>query len=261
MNTIEQKIQEITTKGYNLEFAPIFDQSIANFKKIALPAGLALLIFSIVVGILFGGGFALFIGVTSIAENMANFNISNFSILGIIGYFISLIIVSTVVAPFYCGILKMAHLANNNDDVSIVTAFDYYKSNHLKEIVLATVYISLFSVSITILLELLNKPFIGNVMAALVSFWTIFVNPLIIFGQLNATEAIGTSLKIVSKKSFLLLGLLTVGLIVGCLGIFGFCIGVCFTMPFIFSMKYVLYKNIINISEINEIDEIGSFIE
>ena len=261
MNNIEQKIQEITKNGINIEFGPIFDQSIANFKKIALPAGLAFLLFSVVLGIIFGGGFALFIGANSMAEDLANFNIANFSVLGIIGYFASLIIIASVIAPFYCGILKMAHLANKNEEIQLVTAFDYYKSNQLKEIILAAVYIALFSSGVTILLELIGKPFIGNTMSTLITFWTIFVNPLIIFGQMKATEAIGASIKIVSKKSFLLLGLLFVALIICCLGAFGLCIGVFFTIPFIFSMEYVLYKNIIDFSETNEIDEIGSFVE
>ena len=80
--------------------------------------------------------------------------------------------------------------------------------------------------------------------------------PLIVFGNLNATEAIKSSVIIVSKQPLVLLGLLIVAVIAGIIGIFGLCIGIFFTLPFMYSMNYVIYKTIIGIDSVNEIVEI-----
>jgi hypothetical protein len=53
-----------------------------------------------------------------------------------------------------------------------------------------------------------------------------------------------------------LLGLLIVGVIAGIIGIFGLCIGIFFTLPFMYSMNYVIYKTIVGIDEPGEIEEI-----
>jgi uncharacterized membrane protein len=53
-----------------------------------------------------------------------------------------------------------------------------------------------------------------------------------------------------------LLGLLIVAVIAGIVGIFGLCIGIFFTMPFMYSMNYVIYKTIVGIDEPSQIEEI-----
>ena len=56
----------------------------------------------------------------------------------------------------------------------------------------------------------------------------------------------------ISKQFFILLGLLIVAILFCMLGIFGFCIGIIFTMPFISSMTYSIYASIINDEENEE---------
>jgi uncharacterized membrane protein len=82
--------------------------------------------------------------------------------------------------------------------------------------------------------------------------------PLIIFGKLSSIDAIKSSIIIVSKQPLILLGLIIVSLIAAIIGIFGFCIGMLFTMPFVYSMNYTIYKNIIGIDSANEIEEIDN---
>jgi uncharacterized protein (DUF58 family) len=55
-----------------------------------------------------------------------------------------------------------------------------------------------------------------------------------------------------------LLGLMIVAAIAIALGLFGFCIGLFFTWPFLYSMEYSLYNSIIGIDYTSEIDELGS---
>jgi uncharacterized membrane protein len=76
--------------------------------------------------------------------------------------------------------------------------------------------------------------------------------PFIIFGKLSSIDAIKSSIIIVSKQPLILLGLIIVSLIAAIIGIFGFCIGMLFTMPFVYSMNYMIYKNIIGIDSVKE---------
>ncbi len=261
MNNIQQRINEIKINSFDLDFSDVFNQTIENYKKIVIFAGMSFLIFSIIIGMIFGSGFLFFSSANSMAENLANFNVQSFSVTGLIIYFVSLVFISSIVAPFYSGILKMAHLAEQNQEFNIGTAFEFYKSQYLKELIISGVIISLFSVGITILLEKSGIPLVGGFLTYAISFGTVFVNPLIVFGNLKAMEAINASFIIVTKKMPLLLGLLIVALIICCLGIIGLCIGIFFTMPFIFSMIYIIYKSIFDFKLTSEIDEIGAFQE
>ena len=262
MNNIQQRVQEVKTNGYDLDFGDIFNQSLENFKKISLSSGLALFIFTMIMLLFFGGGAAALYGADSLVGEMANLsNVGNFSIIGLLTYFVTLIVVACVVAPFYCGLLKMAYLADNNEEFSLSTAFEYYKSSYLKDLVSAQVIISLFTVGLTILFEKIGFPFVGGFLTYAISFATVFVNPFIIFGNLKAVDAINASMIVVTKKMPLLLGLFIVALIIASLGLVGLCIGVFFTMPFIFSLEYIIFKNIFDIQNVSEIDEIGMFKE
>jgi hypothetical protein len=51
--------------------------------------------------------------------------------------------------------------------------------------------------------------------------------------------------------------LIIVAFIGSILGIFAFCFGIFFTFPFIYSMQYAVYKNIVGFNQENEINEIS----
>ena len=81
--------------------------------------------------------------------------------------------------------------------------------------------------------------------------------PLIIFSKLDAVNAIVFSIKLVFKQPIILFLLLLVGYICAMLGFIALCIGIFFTLPFIYSLYYCIYKNIIPVEEYSELDEIG----
>ncbi len=261
MNNIQQRINEINTNGYDLDFSNVFNASIENYKKIAINAGIAFILFSIILGIivmsLIGGIF----GFSSFATTMTNFNLMNFSAIGIIGYLVFVVLITALIQPFYAGIVKMAFLADENQEFSIGTATEYYKGDYFKEIFIATILITGISASLNMLLEYTGIFFVGALITYITAFFTFLVNPLIIFGNLKAVEAIKTSFMVVTKQAPVLIGLLFVSLIMCCLGFIGLCIGVFFTFPFIFSVYYIIYKQIFGLNPTSEIDEIGAFQE
>ncbi len=248
MNNIQQKIQEIKTKGYDLDFSNVINASIENFKKIAMTAGIAFIIFTIVLGFIFITLMGGFYGFSSLSSVMTNFNVANFSLFESLIYLLLMVIIGAIVAPFYAGILKIAFLADQNLEFSVGTSFEYYKGIYFKEIIIAAALIALIGSGLTTLSELSGGSFFSGLFTYLIAFLTILVNPLIIFGKLNAIESIKASVMVVGKQIPVLIGLLIVSLIISCLGLIGLCIGIFFTLPFIFSVYYVIYKQIFGVT-------------
>lgn len=259
MNNIQQRINEINAKGYKLDFSNVFNESIENYKKIAINAGIAFLLFSIIIGVFLSSLIGGIFGFSSISTTLTNFSLLNFSAVAIIGYLVAIIFFAGLIQPFYAGIVKMAFQADENQVFSIGTSFEYYKGVHFKEIFIAGVLTTAVGTIFNMLLETIGIFFVGNLITYLVAFFTFLVNPLIIFGNLKAIEAIKTSFIVVTKQAPVLIGLLFVSLVVCCLGIIGLCIGVFFTFPFIFSVYYIIYKQIFGIISTSEINEIGTF--
>lgn len=249
MKTTQEAIEEIKQQGYDLDFGTVFNHAFENYKKIALNAGTALLLFSIVIGILI---FAVIMGIMGFGgsfENLDQFDITSFSLSGILLYAFFLILITCLTSPFNAGLLKMARNASKNEEVSLGISFTYYSSPFFMDIVLTTFILSIFTTVSAVGLELVGYKFLGTLVNLFISFMTFLAIPLIVFGKLKPMEAIQASITIVSKQFFIILGLLIVAGLFCMLGIFGFCIGIFFTIPFINAMTYSIYATIINDEE------------
>jgi hypothetical protein len=62
---------------------------------------------------------------------------------------------------------------------------------------------------------------------------------------MDALDAMKSSATIYLKQPFLILGLLIVAGFASLIGLIGFCIGIFFTIPFVYSLSYTLYFSII----------------
>jgi len=263
LNTKTQKnrLEEIKTNGYQLDFGTVFETAFENYKKIALYAGLMLLVFSVITVVIMMAGLVSYIGTENL-ESFAN-KLKEYSQLKVMPLDVALplnaglILYSAIVTPFMSGFLKMADCGENGEEFHVSTMFSYYKSPYFINIIISVFIISFFGTGLAMLLEYAGLAFVGTVFTMLVSFLTFLTIPLIVFGNLNATEAIQSSIIIVSKQPLVLLGLVIVAAIGAALGIFGFCIGIFFTWPFMYSMTYVIYKTIIGVNDASEIDEIS----
>lgn len=259
--TAKSRIDQIKIEGYDLDFGDVFNKSFENYKQIALHAGLAMVLFTIVFGGIAVALMGAFWGFSSFAENMAAFESGSMSTVSIIVYLLIAVVFSGLVAPFTAGVLKMAHHAAHNLDFSAGTVLDYYKSPYFKDLFVSAVIIAFFSVSLSTILKNFDLKILGMFLSYVIAFFTFLTIPLIVFGNLNAVDAIKGSLVVVSKQIFLLLGLLIVALIVAALGIIGFCIGIIFTIPFLYSTYYCIYDAIIGTNQESELDQIGTLTE
>jgi uncharacterized membrane protein len=264
MKTVKARIAEIKTNGYELDFGIAFENAFENYKKIAVYAGLMLFVFFILLTIIMSTGIVSYVGV----ENMEEFSkqLKHLTSLKVMPLNIAipvngiLILISGILNPFIAGFLKMADCGEKGEEFHVSTMFTFYKSPYFINLFMATLIVAFFSVGLSILFQFLGLSFIGTVISLTISFITLFTVPLIVFGKLNTIEAIRSSIIIVSKQPIVLFGLIIVTVIGVALGLFGFCIGLFFTWPFLYSMEYSLYNSIIGIDYASEIDELGSVI-
>ena len=255
--TAKNRIEEIRRTGYTLDFGDVFNKTIENYKQIAVNAGIAYILFLVIMAGVGLAAFSMIWGFSSMTETLAGFNVQNFSAVGTIIYILISSLFGGLTAPFTAGIIKMSHCAATKQDFSIGTAFEYYKSTYFKEIFIAAVIIALFTNGASVGLQQLGLPFVAIVPSCIIALLCVLTIPLIIFGQLTAVEAIQASVMLVPKQIFTIIGLLIVSIIIACLGFIGFCIGLFFTMPFLYACYYCIYDEIIGTEFKSELDEIG----
>lgn len=253
------KVAKIANEGYELEFGLVFEQSFDNFKKIWGIAGVSFLLVGIVISVLMFSIVGMFIGFSNYTELLTDLNPELMTSSVLTSVIISSVIFAGLFSPINAGFIKMAYLADTNQVFGINTIFDYFKTNHFKELFISASSVTLIGSGVGNVLEFFGVPFIGNVVSLVVSLFTILTIPLIIFSNLKAFEAIAMSVKLVAKHPFIILALFIVSILFVILGIFALCIGILFTIPFLYSMYYIIYKNIIPIENKDELDEIGVF--
>ena len=241
----KQSLQEIKTNGYYIDFGTVFNNAFEIYKKIALNAGLAILLVTMLIVVLFGFLAVGIIGIAVSTDSLSQFKVENMSMIWLAGYVFTLVIFMALVSPLNAVLIKMAQSAFKGENFSVGTIFHFYQTAHFKELVIAALVIALFSTSFSIGLQWVGFPLLGMLMSFFVSTLTFLTIPLIIFGNLKAIEAIEGSVIVVSKQFFILLALLIVSTIFVLVGIFGFCIGIFFTLPFMYAMYYTIYSEIL----------------
>ncbi|HEU4790836.1 MAG TPA: hypothetical protein VFS71_14210 [Flavobacterium sp.] len=255
MNQTQERLYDIEKNGYQIDFANIFNHAFENYKKIALYAGLVLFIFSVLFAIFIGISLASVIGVTAMTKELSpeklkieNLSESNFLIFGVTS-----LITSCLLSPFQAAFLKMAHCGDRDEEFHISDLFGYYKLPYLKEIIVSSFLISVIGFVQATLFTYLHLDLLGKVTTCFISYITLLTIPLIIFGDLKAIEAIKYSILLIFKQPFVILGLIIVAFIGSLVGFMGCCIGIFFTLPFLYSMNYAIYSDIVGIDAPREI--------
>lgn len=252
-----KRINQVVQDGYYLDFSTVIEKAFENYKKIALVGGLAFLIIMIAAFAFFGSIAAIAFGAADMMGTLTEFNPMNFSVVGILIYFLIMIAFAGLTAPIGAGFFKLAHLAQTNKHFSVGTIFDYYKTSYFKELFVAASVLAIINFAFATGFELLAFPIIGSLLTYVVAFFTMLAVPLIIYGEQKALDAIVISIKLVSKQWLILLGLAIVSVIFMLVGLIGLCIGILFTFPFWYSFLYTAYNSILPIEVASEIEEIG----
>lgn len=247
LKTTQDRIHEIEKNGYPLDFGIVFNHAFENYKKIAIYAGLIIFVFFILLIIFVSVLLVAFFDSAMILEKMKpeNLQSENLSLNFILIVSGISVLLSSLFSPISAGLIKMAYCAERDEEFHVSTMFEYYKISYFKELFTATLLISIISTLLSALIDYAQIPFLGFIVTVVITLFTILTIPLIIFGNLNAIEAIRSSFMIVAKQPLILLGLLVVGAISTLVGLIGCCIGIVFTVPFMYSLYYAIYSEII----------------
>lgn len=260
MNATKEKVEKLTTDGFELDFGTVFEQAFENYKKIALYAGSVLLIATFLFFILlFGLAIAIF-GIGALTDFFKPGNLTPETFTGnfLLIYTAFIVFITCLTSPFQAGFLKMAYCGDKGEEFNVSTMFIYYKPPYFINIVGATFLITAISTGLSTLVELAGVQSIGIFTSLSITLLTFLTIPLIVFGNLNAIDGIKLSAQIILKQPLMILALVVVSFLAALTGLMGFCIGIFFTIPFMYSMEYSLYNTIIGIDYVSEIDELGS---
>lgn len=255
--TMKKIIEQKVRNGYSLDLGKLIDESFATFKKTFLIAGLGMLIISVVMVILYLGILGAFFGFSNFTETMTSLESLATDTTFIIINAAATILFSALFAPITAGFIHLNHLASTNKEIQLGTIFDFYKAPYFNQIFLSYLVIGFTTAIITVGLSILGYEFMNTIIQIIIGLFTVFTIPLIIYGEQNYTEAITNSIQLFIKKPFIIAIALLIAGIGMFLGIFALCIGIIFTVPYLYSMYYAIYAQSLGFQNTSPIDEIG----
>lgn len=256
-NTTTNKVDLKIQNGYTLDLGTLIDESFNTFKKTFLISGVVMILLGIVFLVIYGAIFALVFGFSDITSFLTQLQLNQTSTLGMITTLLVSTIPAGLFAPITAGFINANHLAKNNQEIGINVFFDFYKSKFFKDIFISYVIIGFTTGIINVGLQLLDLNFLSFIFQGIISLFTVFTLPLIIYANENYEKAIIKSMQLFIKQPILIFVALLLAFIGVLLGLIALCIGVIFTAPYMYSMMYAIYNQAIGFEEKSVIDEIG----
>lgn len=250
---VEKKLQN----GYNLEIGELIDGSFALFKQNFSTSGLAMILLGILGFIFYTSIFGVLFGFADIQTTLLNFETMQHEKNFIIGNIIFTTLFSGLIAPVTAGFIHINYLTKCKKEYSVATVFEFYKSKHFTNLFVAYLIIGGTGAIVSTLLSLAKLDSLTFIFQSGINFFTVFTIPLIIYGEHNYSEAIGNSLVLFLKQPLAIVVGLIVAFIGAMLGIIALCIGIFFTLPYIYSMQFSIYDKAIGFDDKSEIEEIG----
>lgn len=249
MNTIKNRIEEIKRQGYNFDFGVTFNHAFEIYKKIAAMAGLAFLMFAILLFIVASIYIGTSIDWQNISQNPEEFQLTNFSTVGIISYAVAMILFTAISVPLSAGFIKMCYDADKGQEITIGTAFRYYAGHYFVDLFMAGLLLGSFNIGMSILFEFIDYAWLGTVITVVVGIFAILFVPMIVLGNLRPIEAIRASLIVVSKEFLMIFLMMAIAYLIAFCGILACCVGLFFTMPVLYAVQYSLYIHSVGIEE------------
>ncbi len=247
MLTEKPKLEETTTPK-TLDIGEVINDAIEIYKKTALMGGLSFMVLMSIITFLGIIGIGYFFKADELQEVIKNFNPDKLSVNGMIIYYTVVILLTVLASPFIAGILKMSDEASNNKEVTFSSLYSYVNSELFTDILLATLVITTFSVGSAAIIKFILPNTLGAILAFIfsytISILTFIAIPFILFEKINFLDAIKMSIQKVGNHFFIVLLLMIVAGILAAIGLFAFCIGIFFTIPFAYAVQYSIYKRL-----------------
>ncbi|NER13916.1 hypothetical protein GWK08_10725 [Leptobacterium flavescens] len=257
----KERIDRILQNGYELDFGDVFNKSFEVYKKSIWMILLGILVVGMITAVLVILLFSVIFGIQ--LNDFISLDPAVSTIGGSVSYFLSTtlfgIVIAALLGPVNAGFLKVCKDAKDNKEPSFSSIFQYYSSEYLGNIIVATVILSIVSGVFSFISQfMLSMLFLNYIFSIIFSTLTVLIIPLIIFKDFNAMQAIEYSIKLVSKNFLMVFLLILVGTLASFLGVFLCGIGILFSLPFLYAVYFCTYDAIVGDDESSEIDEIGT---
>lgn len=260
-NNIEQRVQDKIAKGITYNFDTFMADGWRIFKKTALPiAGVSFLlaipviiIYAILAPFLFGiESFEQYMNIAKhdpfFMQRMMRSPVFLFKQIAL-G-----IVLAVAFAPINAGLLKMCREADKTGEVNFGSAFAYYKAPYFGKLIVVTLLMTVISNLSQFVFGFI--PILGPLLNLAVTLgmyvFIAYVQPLIIFGNADLGKAFSLSFALSSKKFAAVLGFSLLFVLLFMLGLIACCIGILFTIAFIPTCNYLLYKHAVGFPEDDE---------
>lgn len=247
MNNLNEKLNDIQQNGYQLSPFNVMSEAFVYFKRSFLLVTTSLLTIVFLLSFIS----SLFISRYIDADNpdlqeQINGMINLLFQPPYIYYYISGVTILTALSSVLLGgYLKINAEISQGKRPSFLTVFKYFVSKKGIYIFLAQLLVSSVFSIITFTLQLKNLQMVSMAINWLINTLTIFVTPLIIFGNQRPIEAIKNSIMVVNKQPVPIILTVVLNYFLILSGLFFFVIGFFFTLPYLFSIYFTLYKQII----------------
>ncbi len=161
------------------------------------------------------------------------------------------ILVNALTSILVAGYYKINAEAALNKTPRFLSIFKYFFSVKGIYIFSIQILINLVGVLISTLLKELNFEMVSVIITWLINILTVFTTPLIIFGKMSPFVALKTSVNVVNKQPIPIMLTLILNYFLASSGLFFLVVGVLLTVPYLFSVYFTLYKQVIgyNIEE------------
>lgn len=257
MTNLKQTIQKIKDEGYNIQPFLVMREAAVYYKKTILLVVVSLLLAFFFVSFL--GSFALS-QLTDMNEATTPVEIQE-TLLELTQrlteppllytYLLFAVLFSALSSVLIAGFYKINAEVALGQTPRFTSVFKYFFSVRGFYIFIAQGLITLFFTAFSVLLKEYQLEMVSIIINWLINILTLFVTPLILFGRMNPFTAIKTSIQVVNKQPIPIILTVILNYFLVFSGLFFFLIGILITLPYLFSIYFTLYKQIIgyNIEE------------
>ncbi len=259
---INRELDKKLQSGYALNLGSLIEKSFEPFKKTFLISAVGFIILGLVILSLYAALLGMLFGFSDIMGTFTDLAVHATDTNVLIGTAIFSTVVSAIVAPVTAGFINVNHIVKRGESMSLGNIFEFYGNKYTKDIIVCYAIIGLLNGVLTAGFTVLGFSWIASVFQGILACATIFSIPLIIYNDQKFGDAISKSITLFSKQPFTIIIAVIIAYLIAILGFIGLCIGVIFTMPYIYSMYYTIYDEAIGFEKpFSAIDEIGTIEE
>lgn len=251
MTNLKQTIQRLLQEGYNIQPFLVMKEAAFYYKKTIL-----LVVVSLILS-LFVASFLGSLVVTNIMEihetatpaeiqeKLIEFTHKLTEPPLLYTYLLFAVLFSALSSVLIAGFYKINAEVALGQTPRFTSVFKYFFSVKGLYVFLAQGVITLFFTVFSVLLKEYQLEMVSIIINWLINILTLFATPLIIFGRMSPFKAIKTSIQVVNKQPIPIILTVILNYFLVFSGLFFFLVGILITLPYLFSIYFTLYKQII----------------